>query len=256
MSFTRVKPAGWAVGEKLTSTEMNGLDIDHENSVDKTGDTITGTVGIGAAGKIQSSTAGSLIEVTSSGKLELKGNATFEQTSGTSEIKLYREPSYNPNLNVKIRYPLVAPGGGIGGWTAGDHNTYTADTNGDTWPFLLLGFLPEKATIEYVSVGVAIAGAHVGVPASQPRVQVYRRNTATATNTLIAETVMSAATIGAYEGTTEIVVDCTASANKTVDKETYVYFVTLRGESGANAVTGAVFKDAQFTLNLVKLGGY
>src|SRR5688572_30510196 len=35
MSFTRVKPAGWSFGEKLTSTQMNSLDTDHAAAVDK-----------------------------------------------------------------------------------------------------------------------------------------------------------------------------------------------------------------------------
>ena len=34
MSFPRVKSAGWAFGEILTSAQMNQLDIDHSNSVD------------------------------------------------------------------------------------------------------------------------------------------------------------------------------------------------------------------------------
>ena len=38
MSFTRVKPLGWAINEKLTSAQQNQLDIDHANAVDKNGD--------------------------------------------------------------------------------------------------------------------------------------------------------------------------------------------------------------------------
>lgn len=34
MSFTRVKVAGWAFGERLTSAQMNALDIDHADAVD------------------------------------------------------------------------------------------------------------------------------------------------------------------------------------------------------------------------------
>jgi hypothetical protein len=36
VSFTRVKPSGWAFGEKLTSAQLNTLDTDHANSVDVT----------------------------------------------------------------------------------------------------------------------------------------------------------------------------------------------------------------------------
>jgi len=35
VSFTRVKPAGWATGERLTSTQMNSLDTNVSNAIDK-----------------------------------------------------------------------------------------------------------------------------------------------------------------------------------------------------------------------------
>jgi hypothetical protein len=34
VSFTKVKPSGWAFGEKLTSAQLNTLDTDHGNSLD------------------------------------------------------------------------------------------------------------------------------------------------------------------------------------------------------------------------------
>lgn len=37
MSFTRVKPLGWATNEKLTSAQMNALDEDHADAVDGVG---------------------------------------------------------------------------------------------------------------------------------------------------------------------------------------------------------------------------
>jgi len=45
VAFTRVKPSGWAFGEKLTSVQMNTLDIDHSNSVDLVTLDLGGTVG-------------------------------------------------------------------------------------------------------------------------------------------------------------------------------------------------------------------
>lgn len=61
MSFTRVKPANWAVNEKLTSTQMNTLDTQQANSVDKTsaGDTVSGPLVFSGAGRFaQSVTTG------------------------------------------------------------------------------------------------------------------------------------------------------------------------------------------------------
>jgi len=36
MTYSRVKPAGWAFGEKLSSAEMNTLDTDHADAIDAT----------------------------------------------------------------------------------------------------------------------------------------------------------------------------------------------------------------------------
>lgn len=54
MSFTRVNPPGFAVGDVLTSAQMNSLDIDHANALDKTsaGDTLNGVVTISGSGQI------------------------------------------------------------------------------------------------------------------------------------------------------------------------------------------------------------
>ena len=44
MTFARVKPDGWAVNEELSSAQINALDIDHADAVDKTGDTVPGVI--------------------------------------------------------------------------------------------------------------------------------------------------------------------------------------------------------------------
>lgn len=54
MSFSRVKPGNWTLNEKLTSAQQNLLDIDHANAVDKTGDTVPGTIGVAGALQINS----------------------------------------------------------------------------------------------------------------------------------------------------------------------------------------------------------
>ena len=51
MTFSRIKPVGWQVNEKLTSPQMTQLDIDHANAVDKTGE--TAGLGGGVTGEIE-----------------------------------------------------------------------------------------------------------------------------------------------------------------------------------------------------------
>ncbi|MRG98200.1 hypothetical protein [Polyangium spumosum] len=71
MSFTRIKPGGWAVNEKLTSAQQNQLDIDHANAVDKTGDTVEGLITFQGGGGITIATGGFL--TISGGSLNISG---------------------------------------------------------------------------------------------------------------------------------------------------------------------------------------
>lgn len=61
MSFVRVKPLGWSINEKLTSGQMNQLDTDHADAVDKTGDTITGDVHVGSGAKVLTDSGGKIV---------------------------------------------------------------------------------------------------------------------------------------------------------------------------------------------------
>jgi hypothetical protein len=45
VAYTKVKPSGWAFGEKLTSAQMNLLDTDHSTAIDPTTLSLSGTSG-------------------------------------------------------------------------------------------------------------------------------------------------------------------------------------------------------------------
>lgn len=254
MAFTRVKPAGYAFGEKVSSAEFNQLDIDHENSLDKTGDTTTGDIEIGAGFKLEASGAAAVIELSGTGKLELKGTATIEQTAVGSEIKLYKPPTYSPIPTVKVWMPLqprVLPAG----WSMGNTGAMFADDNGDDVQFSLQ-HIPDGATLDYGIFQVVMPGGHGGVPGTQPRVEVRRYDPVNDVSVIIGTSTLAAGTVGAYEATSDIAADCTASAYRTIDKAQYHYYVAIRAESGANALTGTEWRGVQIWFGLPTLGGY
>lgn len=254
MSFTRVKPAGYAFGEKLTSTEMNQLDIDHENSLDKTGDTTTGDIEIGAGFKLEVSGVAAVIDLSGTGKLELSGTATIEQTGVGSEIKLYKPPTYLPVPTVKLWMPLL-PRVLPAGWSMGDTGSMNADANGDNVQFSLQ-HIPDGATLDYGVFQVAMSGPHGGVPGLQPRVEIRRYDPVNNLSVVIGTATMAAGSVGAYEATTQVTADCTASAYRTIDKGQYEYYAAIRAESGANAMAGSVWRGVQIWFGLPTLGGY
>lgn len=96
MTFSRIKPVGWQVNEKVTSPQLNQLDLDHSKAVDKTGDNltngggITGRVDVISGGTFQIQTGailyvqtGGSIQVLNSGEQVFAGSSqcTFDNTS-------------------------------------------------------------------------------------------------------------------------------------------------------------------------------
>ncbi len=59
MTFQRINPGSWIFQDELTSPQMNALDIDHANAVDKTGE--TAAMGGGVSGQIELLSTGSIV---------------------------------------------------------------------------------------------------------------------------------------------------------------------------------------------------
>lgn len=113
MSFSRVKPLGWAVGELLTSAQMNALDEDHSNAVD------------GAAGGVYASSAavdldnlagrvraGSAIDIDATGLLSVLASGTQQVQSGgiwqllDGSVATFATP-LQPGVKGRVRWFLV-----------------------------------------------------------------------------------------------------------------------------------------------------
>ena len=73
MTFAKPNPPGWALGDKITSAQMNAINNDLPNAVDKTGDTITGIVHVGT---------GAVLDIDEDAALIVAGIARV-QSSGT-----------------------------------------------------------------------------------------------------------------------------------------------------------------------------
>ena len=75
MTFSRIKVVGWQVNEKVTSPQLNQLDLDHFNSLDKTGDNSTNGGGITGRIDIQS---GAQLRTNSGGAINIEtGGGVF-----------------------------------------------------------------------------------------------------------------------------------------------------------------------------------
>lgn len=256
-----MNPGLWGIGDKLTSAQQNALDANTSYALDKrSGETdvlnstvtVDGVITVGATGSIVTSDAGSVIEASGSGKIELKGSATFEQ-SGSSVVRLSGPPSYLPVPNLKIWMPLQPRI--LAGWTIANTGGAIADDNGDTIQFSLQ-HIPDGALLTYGTFQVAMVGAHAGVPGLQPRVRVNRYDPVNDVSVVVGTATLAAGSTGTYEATTQIVADCSASPYRTVDKSQYEYYIDIRAESGANALTGSEWRGVLIEFTLPTFGGY
>lgn len=85
MSFSRVNPPGWAVGDKFTSAQANALDVDHANALDKTtaGDALSGVVTMATTASLQAQFAGNIQgQAASAIKATVAGGIASGVTSG------------------------------------------------------------------------------------------------------------------------------------------------------------------------------
>src|SRR5262245_3193810 len=81
MAFTRVKPTGWAMFEKLTSAQANQLDIDHANAVDgAAGGTYPGPVVLTGA------TLGGSSQVNTTGQVTTTGTVQGSVVNATNDV--------------------------------------------------------------------------------------------------------------------------------------------------------------------------
>jgi hypothetical protein len=125
-----------------------------------------------------------------------------------------------------------------------------AQINTTNETFRYLADVPDGATITSVTVTLDPAGAHGALPASMPKIYLYKFNVNTRTKTLVT-TYTDVATLPDYENQRIIQ---TATVSTTRDAAVDVYVVLLEGESGANSLNGLQFAAPVVFYTRGKLG--
>lgn len=251
MAFSRIKPGNWAVNEELTSAQMNSLDIDHANAVDKTGDVLTsGTIQLTSAAKIQASIHDSIVSSTDSGISTTVshgvsiGNDTGLVLEGATCWPAFRATrSYS-----RVIPPVITSISGSAGWTADGILVSGPGAAGPSVSFEIMD--PHHgATITTLDVVFAVGASHSAVPATLPAVNIYRVQSATTLNVPLASPdSLSSAGSGGYAffptpGSGAAYYNSgnfqkwtfTADQNAVIDRSKYRYVVVLTDEGGSNS---------------------
>jgi hypothetical protein len=213
MSFTRANVAGWANGERLTSTQMNQLDLDHSYAID------------GNAGGTYTPSAAIIIN---------GSGIEFAGYSGANIVAAIPGRSSSYKLEVSLAQAGAIPAdwswsGSNGFWT---HDATTAN---------ILSFsvrLPPLGKLSEVRAVVSGAAGHAALPAVMPQLQI-RRAICTIGSAAIADNSLgtqldTSASFAAYELNHEIAITGLNHTIVTTDS----YYIRFTGETGANSVSG------------------
>lgn len=247
MAFSRVKPAGWAVNEKLTSAQMNALDIDHASAVDKSaaGDTVSGTLSLAATGILSADAAGALIRTKTGGRFELGDNDYVTLKTGHAGRTLVRG------------YRFCATGAMYAAaWTIALISLVRPYLRGNATSDIAVvpldDFLQNGATLSRIDLTFAIGTSHGALPASQPSISIERYKN-DGTQSVLGSTTLAAGTTGAYyNGGAEQTLSVTG-LTEVIDKTQYTYGAILIDENGANSIAGNAYHRLKATQAITDL---
>lgn len=259
MTFPRIKAAGWTINEKLSSAQMTQLDIDHANSLDKTGDTTTGVIHVGSGSRLYLDNGGdgyinSIVSVGSTGKVTTAGTGTIEL--GNNDF-----PKLSTTHTGRAR-TITTP---LNGFQSSSHGTFNFASDstyivGDaTSSSAMYGIVPRSmlhigATLSSVDVLFVVSSSHVALPFNTASMSVFSLPL-TVGSTVPASLALSTsavqyfplpATYTDYIDSSKLqTMTFTCNQNNVVAENT-TYFVNIYDEYGAGSAAGNKFYALRF----------
>ncbi len=243
MSFTRVGPnGGWLVNGTLTSAQLNALDIDHANAVDRSvaGDTVAGLITLaGPTGSMQwngaqLTGAGTTLATASGGRIVLGDNDWIEYST--------------PRSFQRCGPILMQPGASFINWDM-DSNQSKASASGLTGNVDISDFVVDGSVLTAIDVTFMVGSSHTNPPANMPMFTLYQQAIvdisdlqAIATSTIPATSTGAAWYDGGALQTYTLIVP-----SLTIDCTEATYYLQIQDESGLNALDQNIYQG--FRLN-------
>ncbi len=275
MAITRVNPADWSVGDKLTSAQANAIDANCAKALDKTvaGDTLSGDVSVASGGSIvllsgSEITVNAGAEIDVGGALLVANSATTQvdmgtgsfiavssgsniTTGGTGYVKFNNTdwPKLNTRTRSVIRNALdcarFVANSTI--WTRALGQVLGPATTGE----LLQVDMPthDGATLSSINV-YFVPSVHVALPASPPQLIIYVSDTTGAVVSTQTVTFTLPGIVGLYSATPQTWT-ATLSPALVLSPGTYFYTIFLQDEHGANSVSGNSYFAFKFNYTAI-----
>jgi len=261
MTFSRVNASSWATGAEVTTAQINQLDLDHANALDKSiaGDGVFGplTFTNNVTAGVSVSIVGQGTTTTASGGRIVLGDNDYPTRLTSAAIT--RCLPILMQLNAGTNYIV-------------DANMSRSNVVGSAGATAISQGLIDGATLVSVTVYVTVT-AHAGLPAIMPSFSVAAVALATGAmplgsmpgtvNTLSAVTIVRPASPTAWFsngqvqsftlsiGATNIM---TGPIGAVIDRTQFAYFLAIQEEAGANSVAGNLWQSVQLNMtNIVDM---
>jgi len=225
MSFSRVNAGGWASGDKVTTAQVDALDTDIGNSLDKNGpDGIFGAL-----------TFTNQLKATNGAVITSKAAATTA-SGGRVVLGDNDYPTLKTPISIARVLPLLFQVNSSIHWTT-DFNYSINAFVGANGSIDLGSALIDGATLASVDVYIVVA-AHSVVPQAMPNLAVDQVTLTTGAQTaLVSQRIPTAASANAWYNNSQVQ-SFNLPINTIVDRSQYGYFLSILDESGTGAVTG------------------
>lgn len=169
MSLSRIKPLGWRVNDPagLSDTDLNALDIDHLNAVDKmNGDTIAGQLVLDGPnagwendGPIVITGAGSQLKTQNGGRIVLDA----------SVLGVPAWPQYSPPRAFTRTQPFLVQMGAGFHWVIDNNASIANDAAGQTGDCDITRSLVDGSTLTAIDIFFKVGQSHSNSPGAAGR---------------------------------------------------------------------------------------
>jgi hypothetical protein len=271
MSFTRVNPGGWSVNAQLGSSQMNSLDIDHANALDKStaGDQLAGVVTMAATAAVRVNTAGAFIRseiaggITSNiaagiqsgiaGGIQLTGGASDWETFSATRSRTLTVPAQDvagmstaalTAGNTAGSFTPYASSGPLLNPNNGGFQTQVVSASASAWTYYLpIRQLHNGATLASATLYMQGASGHSNLPAVMPAFGLFRFSSLTSGswNMMGSPFYVSdtTAVVATYKTVHSWTFTCTAA--NVIETTQYYYAVLIWDECSTNSAPANVY---------------
>lgn len=257
MSLSRIRPKGWptnptVAGDWLTAAELNALDIDHTNAVDKmNGDTVAGPVVLDGAqggsmeidGPISITGAGSTLKTQNGGRIVIDAN----------ELGQPYWPQYSPPRAFTRTQPIIVQMAGSLNWLIDDNQSTAQGGIGQRASADITRSLVDGSTLTAIDIFFKVSVAHnsfASAPATMPSFTLFNKGfTSTDLVTLATGSVPSPASGAAWYAAGAVQVYTLLVPSAVIDRTGGSYFVDIQDENGTlgtNAAVGNIYQSFAF----------